>query len=312
VDVVTLERTAWSLAVADYLAPPRSGVIDRRLRQALAQRGNPITILVAGMGGQSQERAAAQRVPLPTGSFFSQVIAAEQPIIVDPFAPGELAGGDLDGFRGRNLRTVVGVPLWQHDQVIGVLCLESEQADACAPEDLMRLQRIADTISVFLANTRLIEQVQERTRELEGANQTQELLLRTVMDLSSPIVPIARHILVMPLVGAIDSRRAGHFIETVLSEIGTRQAQVVLIDITGVSLVDTGVANYLIRAAQAARLLGAEVVLVGITPSVAQTMVSLGIDLAQMVTRADLEGGFVYALARTGGRIVYGASVTQS
>jgi len=207
--------------------------------------------------------------------------------------------------RQRNSRTAVAVPLRVGQHILGALQVESGLPNVRGPADLAQFQRIADVVAVMLVNTRLFQQVVDHTRALEQANQSQNQLLRTVMDISSPVVPIARHILVMPLIGTIDEQRAQRFIETLLSEVGAHQARVILIDITGVSVVDTTVANYLLRAAQAVKLLGAEAVLVGITPHVAQTMVSLGVDLNQVVTRANLESGFAYALARTGAQMRY-------
>jgi anti-anti-sigma factor len=151
----------------------------------------------------------------------------------------------------------------------------------------------------------LFGQLVERTRELETAYQRQEWMYQAISELSSPVAPITRGILVLPLVGTIDANRTGRIMETLLQEISARQAQVVLIDITGVSVVDTYVANHLLQVAQAVRLLGAEVVLVGITPAVAQTIVALGMDLGHLTTRADLEGGFTYALSRMKGRLVF-------
>lgn len=117
-----------------------------------------------------------------------------------------------------------------------------------------------------------------------------------IRDLSTPIIPVHAGILVVPLVGALDARRAGLLLETLLVEITTVQAESVIIDITGVPVVDSEVANYLIQAAQAIRLLGAQVVLVGIKPAIAQTLVQLSVNLADLATRADLQAGVVYAL----------------
>jgi len=188
---------------------------------------------------------------------------------------------------------------------IGALTLESPIPDACTPEELAMVERIANAMVVALENARLFRQTIERQRELEEASRRQELLIQTIVDLSSPVASIAPGILVMPLVGGFDDRRANHFIETLLEAIRERGAQIVLIDIAGVPIVDTSVANYIIQAAQSARLLGAEMVLVGISPAIAQTMVHLGIDLRHITSRADLESGFAYALARRHGRIEY-------
>ena len=119
-------------------------------------------------------------------------------------------------------------------------------------------------------------------------------------EISSPIVPIYTGILVLPMIGSIDSRRAGQVMEGLLEGINTYSADVVILDITGVPVIDTGVANYLLQAARAARLLGSTVVLVGIGAEIAQTIVQLGIDLTGIVTRANLQSGIEYALSKQG------------
>jgi rsbT co-antagonist protein RsbR len=121
-----------------------------------------------------------------------------------------------------------------------------------------------------------------------------------VQELSSPIIPIYRGILVVPLVGAIDSRRAAQIMEHLLESITLYQANVVMLDVTGVPVIDASVASYLFQTAHAVRLLGSQVILVGIRPEIAQTMVQLGIDLAEMIARADLQTGLEYALGQRG------------
>jgi anti-anti-sigma regulatory factor len=122
---------------------------------------------------------------------------------------------------------------------------------------------------------------------------SQEAALR---ELSTPLIPIADKVVVLPLIGTMDSKRAQQVIETLLDGISTLRARVAIIDITGVPVVDTQVANALIRAAQSVRLLGAEVVLTGIRPEVAQTLVGLGLDLQAIVTRGTLQSGIAFAL----------------
>lgn len=119
-------------------------------------------------------------------------------------------------------------------------------------------------------------------------------------EISTPIIPVFEGILVLPVVGSIDSHRAGQIMESLLENISNQSASVVILDITGVPVIDTGVANYLLQAARAARLLGSDVVLVGIGPEIAQTIVQLGIDLTGITTRANLQGGIEYALAKRG------------
>ncbi len=102
----------------------------------------------------------------------------------------------------------------------------------------------------------------------------------------------------MPLIGALDSRRTQQILETLLQGIATSQATVAIIDITGVPIVDTHVANALIQAARSVKLLGAQVMLSGIRPEVAQTLVGLGIDLSGIVTSSTLQSGIAHALRR--------------
>ena len=103
-------------------------------------------------------------------------------------------------------------------------------------------------------------------------------------------------ILVMPLIGVIDAGRAGLLVRSLLEGIERHHVDVVILDVTGVPLVETQVARALLGAARAARLLGARPVLVGLRPELAQTIVGLGIDLSGLVTRADLQIGVDYAV----------------
>lgn len=140
-----------------------------------------------------------------------------------------------------------------------------------------------------------LEVEQERlTRE---SIEAQERLIR---ELSAPLIPITQDILVLPLIGVIDSLRAQQIMESMLQGVEAFNAAVVIVDITGVPVLDTSVANHLIQMTNAAALLGAKTVLVGIMPSVAQTLVELGVDLSSIVTRNNLQGGVEYALRMQG------------
>jgi rsbT co-antagonist protein RsbR len=144
------------------------------------------------------------------------------------------------------------------------------------------------------------QDITERKRAEFERERLQEELIQvqavTLQELSTPLIPISDTVLVMPLIGRIDSRRAGQILETLLTGVQQQQADLAIIDITGVNLVDTQVAQALIQAAQAVKLLGARVVLTGLRPEVAQTLVSLGIDLSDIVTRGTLQSGIAYGL----------------
>jgi rsbT co-antagonist protein RsbR len=152
-----------------------------------------------------------------------------------------------------------------------------------------------DGIATDITERKRAEAEQEEHRRQLEVIRVQEALLR---ELSTPLIPISDSVLVMPLIGSIDSRRAQQVLETLLSGITESKGEVAILDITGVPLVDTQVANALLRAAQAVKLLGAQIILTGIRPEVAQTLVGLGADLGTIVTRSTLQSGIDLAMQR--------------
>jgi rsbT co-antagonist protein RsbR len=135
---------------------------------------------------------------------------------------------------------------------------------------------------------------------LREISSQQQQLLDVIREISTPVIPVHDEILVLPLVGTIDSARSARIMETLLTGVQENAAEVVIIDITGVPIVDTAVANHLIQATRAATLLGAHCVLVGVSAEVAQTLVQLGVNLSTLITRSNLQAGISYALARQG------------
>jgi rsbT co-antagonist protein RsbR len=135
---------------------------------------------------------------------------------------------------------------------------------------------------------------QERLRLQEQVIDTQQAIVR---ELSTPIIPIAEGVMVMPLIGTIDSYRAAQIMEALLEGIVAHQAERAIIDITGVRVIDTQVASALLRVAQAAKLLGAEVILTGISAEVAQTLIHLGASLDGITTHSSLQQSVALALA---------------
>ncbi|MCS0674389.1 RsbT co-antagonist protein RsbRA [Cytobacillus firmus] len=125
-----------------------------------------------------------------------------------------------------------------------------------------------------------------------------------LQELSAPLIPVFEGITVMPLVGTIDTERAKQIMENLLNGVVKHRSEVVLIDITGVPVVDTMVAHHIIQAADAVRLVGAKCMLVGIRPEIAQTIVNLGIDLNQFTTKNTLKKGVEAALELTSRKIV--------
>ncbi|WP_163652211.1 STAS domain-containing protein [Listeria sp. PSOL-1] len=133
---------------------------------------------------------------------------------------------------------------------------------------------------------------------------TVDIQKTALQELSAPLLPIFDKISVMPLIGTIDTERAKLIIENLLMGVVKNRSEVVLIDITGVPVVDTMVAHHIIQAAEAARLVGCQAMLVGIRPEIAQTIVALGIELNQIITTNTIKKGIERALALTNREII--------
>ena len=116
-----------------------------------------------------------------------------------------------------------------------------------------------------------------------------------LQELSTPVIPIFDNILIVPLIGAIDTARARDIVENLLQGIVKEQAKIAIIDVTGVPTIDTNIGHHLIKAVQAGRLLGCTCILVGIRPVVAQTIIHLGIDFSNIPTKQSLHQGLEYA-----------------
>lgn len=145
------------------------------------------------------------------------------------------------------------------------------------------------------------EVLQNYTASYERTINLQKIALQ---ELSAPLIPVFDNITILPLVGTIDTERAKRIMENLLHGVAKYRSEVVLIDITGVPVVDTMVAHHIIQAAEAVRLVGAKCLLVGIRPEIAQTIVNIGIDLNQIITKNNLQKGIEAALEMTNRKIV--------
>jgi anti-anti-sigma factor len=161
---------------------------------------------------------------------------------------------------------------------------------------------IYDTSGQLIGTGGISTDITERRRaDLDRARLQQEVInaqQAMLRELSTPLIPMADGLVIMPLIGAIDSNRAQQVIETLLHGVNRNHADTVILDITGVPIVDTQVAAALIQAAQAVKLLGAQVILTGIRPEIAQTLVGLGVDLSRIQTQGSLQAGINAVLRR--------------
>jgi anti-anti-sigma factor len=208
-----------------------------------------------------------------------------RPIVALTRVAAQITGGAVDVRADTRQRNEIGVLAIGFNTMTGTL-----QQTLASLE-----QRVADRTAAL---QQALNENEQTLRELNEALHSRDLLSRTVRDLSSPVLPVHDGVLVMPLIGVIDTERAAILTQSLLHAIEQHGARTVLIDVTGVPLVDTQVAAVLLQAAAATKLLGAQPVLVGLRPELAQTIVGLGLDLSMLITHADLQSGITYALGR--------------
>lgn len=167
--------------------------------------------------------------------------------------------------------------------------------------DFALLNRVLDAYEPAanrIANTVGVSFVQERERIIR---QQQE----AIRELSTPVLQVRERLLILPIIGVIDPQRARQVTEQLLHAIRSNRAKVVVIDITGVPSVDSTVANHLVQTVEASRLMGATVIVTGLSSEIAQTLVTLGVDLTKMRTVGDMQGGIEEAERLLGIKVIF-------
>jgi rsbT co-antagonist protein RsbR len=177
------------------------------------------------------------------------------------------------------------------DEVLGIVLLLRDVLARSLFEkyqdDFELLNRVLDAYEPAanrIANTVAINFVQERERVIR---QQQE----AIRELSTPVLQVRERLLILPIIGVLDSQRARQLTEQLLRAIRANRAKVVVIDITGVPTIDSTVANHLVQTVEASRLMGASVIITGLSSEIAQTLVTIGVDLSKVNAVGDLQGG---------------------
>jgi PAS domain S-box-containing protein len=214
--------------------------------------------------------------------------AAEPTWLEDVTAEPSFVRSALAGRSG--LHAALAFPVLMQGEVIAVLEFFSREMRPPDEALLAMMSHVGSQMGQVIERQRAED---ERARLREEVIRVQDELLEK---LSTPLIPLNRHVVLMPLVGEMDARRARRMVEALLRGLEQTRTPAAIIDITGVSVVDAHVADTLVRAAQAARLLGTEVVLTGIRAGVARSLVRLGVDLGGINTRKTLHEGIDCAL----------------
>jgi rsbT co-antagonist protein RsbR len=155
---------------------------------------------------------------------------------------------------------------------------------------------IVDLRETEQTNREQREALVAQQRDLEAKLATIEQQAAAIREMTTPVMEIWDDVLVLPIVGVVDTRRSMDIMSSLLEAIVARQAKCVILDITGVEIVDTRTADYLLKVARAARLLGSRCVLTGLSPAVAQTLVEIGADLTEVRTLRNLKAGLLDCL----------------
>ena len=182
--------------------------------------------------------------------------------------------------RGVETDEVLGIVLLLRDVLGRSLFVKYE-------DDVQLLHRVLDAYEPAanrIANTVGVNFVQERERVIR---QQQE----AIRELSTPVLQVRERLLILPIIGVLDSQRARQLTEQLLRGIRSTRARVVVIDITGVPTIDSTVANHLVQTVEASRLMGASVIITGLSSEIAQTLVTIGVDLSKVNAVGDLQGG---------------------
>jgi rsbT co-antagonist protein RsbR len=195
--------------------------------------------------------------------------------------------------RGVETHEVLGIVLLLRD-VLARFLFEKYQ------HDFGMLNRVLDAYEPAanrIANTVGVSFVQERERIIREQQEA-------IRELSTPVLQVRERLLILPIIGVIDPQRARQLTEQLLRGIRANRAKVVVIDITGVPAVDSTVANHLVQTVDASRLMGATVIVTGLSSEIAQTLVTIGVDLTRMKTVGDLQGGIEEAERLLGYQII--------
>lgn len=202
--------------------------------------------------------------------------------------------------RGVETHEVVGIVLLLRD-VLARSLFAKYQADF---DKLNRILDAYEPAANRIAITVAVGFVQERERTIREQQEA-------IRELSTPVLQVRERLLILPIIGLIDPQRARQLTEQLLRGIRTNRAKVVVIDITGVAAMDSNVANHLVLTVEASRLLGATVIVTGLSPEISQTLVNIGVDLSKMNTVGDLQGGIEEAERLLGYKVVSIREVTS-
>jgi len=234
----------------------------------------------------------------------------DEPQLITDVATDEKLDDNLKGSLTQDgIRSIVILPLVHAGRWVGLGSFNWHgERHEFGEQETETYRALPGLAAPVVENRRLLAQTQQSLIERQEAEAERERLQEEVIqaqkhaiqELSTPVIPIMDRIIVMPLIGSIDTMRARDITRSLLAGITQHRAKIVIVDVTGVSIMDTGIVNHLNKTIQAARLKGAHTIVTGISDSVAEAIVDLGIDWSEITTLSDLQTGLLTALSNLG------------
>jgi anti-anti-sigma regulatory factor len=223
-----------------------------------------------------------------------------EPVILDDAAAEGMFAADEHIARDRT-RSVLCMPIMRQSTLAGVLYLENNLARGVFTKQRLGLvELLAAQAAISLENAALYEDVARERNRAEGALLENLALVaqqeEAIRSLSTPIIEVWEGVLAMPLFGSIDEQRAAQMMTVLLEAVVARQCRYAILDVTGVSTIDVTTADHILRLVRAVQLLGARGIVAGIGPRVAQRIVSLGVDIGGIETRANLREALIQCM----------------
>jgi len=277
------------LAVAEKLTGSRFGFIGE-INQA--GRYDCIALSDPGWAECRMPKSEAPKLlkNLEIRGIWGRVLKDKRSLIVnDPATHPDRVGTP----KGHPMLTsFLGVPLKHGEKTFGMIALGNKEPGYSAAD-----QEIVETLSIAV-----VEALMRKRMEIEARRNMEKLKEKDaiIRKLSTPLVEIWEGIVMLPLIGILDSARAKQFTESLLEYITRNKSEIAIIDISGIAAIDTQIANHILRAIQAVKLMGAEMIVTGVRPDVAVTLVAIGAELSHVVTRGTLREGLEYAFEKLG------------
>lgn len=275
------------------------------------------SLQVFALDGVSGSIPAGTLLPLE-GTLIGTAVKERRVVLAVAPRPDEHLLLDMKQIGKMGFCAALAAPLISGGEVIGTLNTAAERGEDYTSQDEHLLTQAAATLAVNIERWRLVEKLNNSLIKLQEANQALQTELderiranqviadrertieeqhRELLAMSTPLIPITERVVVMPLIGVLSVQRVRQVFETALQGVHSRQAKVVILDITGLEQVNSDIASMLVRMAKALRLLGCRTILTGIRPEVAQMLVRLETDFAELATHGTLQSAVAVALA---------------